>query len=101
MITDKSSLVLSAAREGILWFANILLPTVLLPQNVHNSKNKDDFIGTMFPDNFLCAAHLCNESSHVNAVARLDSTEVTHSIRAYLFPLLARDNLESQHHVSN
>lgn len=69
-----------------------------MPQNVHNRKNKDDFLGTMFSENFLCAVNLFHESFHMNVVGRLDSTRITHLT---LFPLLVRDNLESQNHVSN
>lgn len=55
----------------------------------------------MFLDNFLCAANLSYESFHMNVVGRLDSTKLTHSIWAYLFPLLAGDNPEIQNHDSN
>lgn len=72
-----------------------------MPQNVCISKNKDDFIGSVFLDIFLYAANLSYESFHVTVVRRLDSTKVTHLIRAYLFSLLARDNLDNQHHISN
>lgn len=43
-------------------------PLSFVPQNVHTSKNKDDFIGAVFLDDFLYAANLSYESFHVNVV---------------------------------
>lgn len=70
-------------------------PLFFVPQNLCASKSKDDFIGAVFLDAFLYAANLSYESFHVTVVWRLDSTKVTHLISAYLFHLLARDNLEN------
>lgn len=76
-------------------------PLSFEPQNVHTSKNKDDFIGAVFLDDFLYASNLSYESFRVNVVWKLDRTKVTNLIRTSLFPLLATDNLENQHQVSN